>query len=112
MGKKLTFTWALDERVKNEENITDIKIKEQTDKLNNMLTELKFKIENELYNVVIDNFYILDCNGCYKDKCGTNISYSINNRMNITLSKKGRKSTWNDVYKIINSIQAAKYSFI
>ncbi len=112
MGKKLSFTWVLDERVSNQEDITEIKIKEQINKLNNMLNELKYKIENELNNVVIDKSYLLNCNGCYKDKFGTNIVYTVNNKMNITISKKGKKSTWNDVYKIVNTIQSTKYSFI
>ena len=82
--------------------------------LNNMLEELKRKVELDLEGVNIDSADIIKCSGEYSSLVndGTRSNFSINNQINIVLSKKGIKSTWNDVYKVINTIQAAKYDFI
>lgn len=109
--KRLSFTWALNENVKSMEEITEDKINSQVNKLNEMLDSLKEKLLL-LNGVTIDFTDIKDCNGKYSSKHHDIVDYSVNNRMDIIISKQGRKTTWNDVYKVINTIKAAKYNFI
>ena len=111
MAKKLNFTWTISEEVNNKEEITEQKIQDQINTLNYMLDSLQNQINNNLYNVFIDNNYITKCSGEYISSRGKTY-HTINNRMTITISKKGRKSTWDDVIDVVNSLKAAKYNFI
>lgn len=109
MARKLYFEWTLTERVENLEEINDIRINKQFEKLNVMLEDLQSKIQDQLVGVKIDRYYLVKANGIYEDKEGYNKEYIVSNKMNIIISKTGRKTTWNDVYGVINTIKATQY---
>lgn len=114
MAKKLCFEWALNEQANCIDEITQDKINKQKEKLDIMLLALKEKLK-ETFGVSIFSYRHIDCNGKYiatNKKDNILPSYSVNNRMEIIIEKVGRKTTWNDIYKIVNSIQAPKYNFI
>lgn len=57
MSKKLMFSWVKTEEVNSMEEITEIKMKNQRKELDNMLIELKEKLNNELIGVSIINHF-------------------------------------------------------
>lgn len=109
--KKLCFDWALSKQVNSMEEITEEEINIQKSKLDNMLSELKCKL-NDLSGVSIYSYEHKDCNGRYGKLSDPFHSYNVNNRMGIIIEKVGRKTTWDDVYKTINTVKAACYKFI
>jgi len=108
--KRLRFEWCLGEDVPEiKEEDKQIRITQ----LDNMLIELKEKLLL-LNNVNIEESDTRDYSGLYYCKTDKRIKprFSISMRMRIIISKEGRKTTWNDIMRTVNTIKAPYYEFI
>lgn len=107
--RKLYFAWGLNKEVNNADDITHMEVHKQQLKLTNMLEDLQTLINQNTKGVKIKSNYIRNCSGCFENKKYNIKKYSINNQMDICISKEGRNTTWNDVFTLINKIKPAKY---
>ncbi|MFL8710768.1 hypothetical protein Q3304_08380 [Clostridioides sp. GD02377] len=98
------FIWELEEEVSFDINNTHKEIKNQQQKLLLMLESLKEKFKSELSGVYIINFEKKSKNEFYSSINSFNKKYLIKNSLKIYIGKVNKKNTWNDVYKIINSV--------
>lgn len=112
MSKKLMFSWVKTEEVNSMEEITETKMTNQRKELDNMLIELKEKLNSELIGVSIINHFNTNKSGEYVNKKINTRKFYISNEVTITIGKKGRKSTWNDVYKLISTIKPSRYQLM
>jgi len=109
--KVLNFTWSLREDVDSIDEITGERIETQRNKLNEMLDNLKEKLAL-LNGITVINNCLDECSGKYEIKDLNIVNYIVSNSMTIVIMKQGRKTTWNDVYKTVNSIKSAKYNLV
>ena len=109
--KVLNFKWSLREDVDSIDEITGERIETQRNKLNEMLDNLKEKLAL-LNGITVINNCLDECSGKYEIKDLNIVNYIVSNSMTIVIMKQGRKTTWNDVYKTVNSIKSAKYNLV
>ncbi len=98
MSRRLYFQQITDSRFMNEEDCLLI--------LNERIEKLKKLLDIENVNITVSNPRLLEWG---KAK---GVDEHIQYRADFIIEKKTRKITWNDIYKIVNSIKAVPYKFI
>jgi len=98
MSRKLYFQQITDSRFMNEEDCLPI--------LNKRIKELKKLLDIENVNVTVSDPMLLEWGKA------EGVDEHIQYRADFVIEKKTRKITWNDIYKIVNSIEAVPYKFI
>ncbi|HBG5344071.1 TPA: hypothetical protein KQG29_001435 [Clostridioides difficile] len=115
----LSFEWSLSYPVSSKEEITNEVTEKQMEILRQMVVILDKKIKSELNNVEIVKCKVKNCSGLNSNFFNNNVSkkrnvsrYQVKHILFINITKKGRKSTWEEVFKTVESIQKTKFSFI
>ena len=93
--KTLTFEQITDDRF---ENNIEQRLKERVDKISEILNHMEGVqcIHSEIWKVT------------FNSDSESNTQY----RCRFHVKKEGRKTTWNDIYKAVNSVKAVPYSFV
>ena len=98
MSRKLYFQQITDSRFMNEEDCLPI--------LNERIEKLKKLLDIENLNITVSDPRLLEWGKA--EGADEHIQY----RADFVIEKKTRKVTWNDIYKIVNSVKAVPYKFI
>jgi|LSQX01.3.fsa_nt_gb hypothetical protein len=98
MARKLYFQQITDSRFENEEDCLPI--------LNKRIEKLKKLLDIENVNITVSNPRLLEWGKA--EGAEEHIQY----RADFIIEKKTRKVTWNDIYKMVNSVKAVPYKFI
>jgi len=98
MVKRLYFQQITDSRFKKEEDCLPV-LKERIEKLKKLL-------DIESLNIIVSEPKLLEWGKA------EGVEEHIQYRADFIIEKKTRKITWNDIYKIVNSVEAVPYKFI
>ena len=98
MSRKLYFQQITDSRFMNEEDCLPI--------LNERIEKLKKLLDIENLNIAVSDPRLLEWGKA------EGVEEHIQYRADFIIEKKTRKVTWNDIYKLVNSVKAVPYKFI
>ena len=103
MSRTLYFQQITDDRMDN--NILEL-LKKRVGKLKELLTIEG--VEIKVYNPILCTFTGRDWSPLKQDYIDKSYQY----RSDFYVTKTSRKISWNDIYKLVNSIKAVPYKFI
>lgn len=98
MSRKLYFQQITDSRFMNKEDCLPI--------LNERIEKLKKLLDIENLNITVSEPRLLEWGKA------EGVEEHIQYRADFIIEKKTRRVTWNDIYKIVNSVKAVPYKFI
>lgn len=98
MSRKLYFQQITDSRFMNKEDCLPT--------LNDIVEKLKKLLDIENLNITVSDPRLIEWGKA------EGVEEHIQYRVDFIIEKKTRKVTWNDIYKIVNSVKAVPYKFI